>query len=350
MRTKVISIFLVFVFSCISFSTFSQVKGQYEQLSSFTEGQLFFGYTVKKKGNEYETSLNSYSGRTPKYKLQFVSNLHGKRCGFSLQDTEVANKNILAISAKIPNHYTQPSAFLQAVKQKVEALSKEVMIPNYGGDFTVVIDGLVYEVRSVIKSEFVDPSDFKITNVYALTGKKAGEKKKMSLKEKLKAAKEAVKSGGVPESVRSRDHYKVVKDYLVAMETVQAQATQKFTAEIRNEVNAIDEAIMLYYKEVKDVNDEFWASEEGQWHLKQWSKKPIVLVNDTGVKLGICYGQGVSEWLAPGESKEFDCGSSVSRGYAKGGTSQLDCKEELISIGSSAPECGTTINASSVIK
>jgi hypothetical protein len=59
------------------------------------------------------------------------------------------------------------------------------------------------------------------------------------------------------------------------------------------------------------VNRKYWSSDEGKRVKARLDKKAgqakVTLVNDLGIDVLLCHGQGVSTRLKPGKKREFEC-------------------------------------------
>ena len=77
-------------------------------------------------------------------------------------------------------------------------------------------------------------------------------------------------------------------------------------------------------------------------------KAKVTLVNDTGADFLICYGQGVSTTLKPGEKQEFSCDNGkINKGKIRANSTQLDDTGVTI-MNLDGNNCGATINASTL--
>jgi hypothetical protein len=103
--------------------------------------------------------------------------------------------------------------------------------------------------------------------------------------------------------------------------------------------------------EIKGVNAAYWNSPEGQRKLAEMRQPDVILVNDTGADLLLCHGSGAYTRLKPGEKKAFTCtGGKVYRGTPRPNNNvQFDATDNLL-LDLNGKNCGTTVNASSVIR
>lgn len=312
------------VFAGLSLIQAQNATNQFELLKQYGEGAEFKQFYGVRKGDDgYEAAAKPGNAE----KLVFEQNAIGQFYAFKLVDVETEKfMPNGGFGWLVPNHHTQPSAFWARNNESLALL---------------FVDGLLYRLKGV--EDINNITSFTIDDIYI---PKAKEKKKMSLKEKMKAAKEALAHSGLPREIWAIDHEKVIKDYLVKMKPIQKQATANFTAKEKEEVQALIDAEKARQKDIKDTNEKFWASEEGQWHKRQWSKKKITLVNDMGSGKGIVHGQGVSTWLEAGESMQFDCGEMIHQGFKQGSSSQFK-SGAIMRLGN---ECGATVLLSTLWK
>jgi hypothetical protein len=277
------------------------------------------------------------SKATTIYQIEVEKNIHDKVKAFSFVDEGTSDRDVNAgFSWLEPNHYTQPSLFY-SYRHKMGYL---------------YLNNIYYGLKI---SDIENPEDFKIEAIYIpktakpVKGNKA-EGEKLSLKEKMATAKQKIKDelaaaeGGLPASINQIDHQKTITDYLVAMKKVQATATANFSSEIKAEIAAIDQNEKDKDQKVKDVNNAYWASEEGQEKLRRMrkesgkpSKYTVVNTTSSAVRVG---GNGWSENLNPGDKYEVNCNGDLYYKRLDGCCTWVDAA--MITKGSSA--CGKTIN------
>jgi hypothetical protein len=287
-----------------SFSLFAQ-QSMYEAAEAckdFTY-QEYYSVTIGNGPN----GTNSISGDRYKGKLSLATNQFGKPAGIIMTNIE-KNRNEIEYSfyhEKV-DHYTHP-AYIKSRKEK--------------GYAYMIIDSIVFELKKVN----ADFSSYEIGGVWVpklgkKTPAKSAEKKKKSLKDKMKKFKEktatALGGGPVLKKLREADLKKMIDDYIAAMRKVQAD--HPLSAEEQKEVAAIDQAVVDKTASINAKNNAYWESEEGQRKLKEMGQAPTILVNDTGADFWICYGSGVSTLLKPGETQKFhySTGSDVYRGHS----------------------------------
>ena len=217
-------ILLVFAFTLVT-GTKAQ-KGQLDVVKELGEGTVFKEYRIWKEDDKY--TGDPYDAKKT---LKFTYNKLEKLTAFSMMDETTGEESINhGFGHLVPNHYTEPSVFHME-----------------GYNFAYLyIDGLFYWLKNV--SDPNNISSYKITGIYIAEGgekkegTETGEKKKMTMKEKIAAAKAKMASGGVPSSVTEKDHDAIIKKYLVDMKSVQEKATANFTDEIKAEISAIENA------------------------------------------------------------------------------------------------------------
>jgi hypothetical protein len=307
--------------------------GQLDQIKDIPESTLWKAYYITSVAGG-KTTVSAYD---TKYQMQHVNNIHGKLSAFNMVKEGTSDFSVnYGFGWLEPNHYTQPSMFVAENNDMA----------------WLYLDGILYGLEDV---DSFDQTDITVKYIYIpLDDKKSeegGEKKKTSLKEKMAAAKNYMKTAGIPAKVTDTDHEKVVEDYLKSMVPVQQEATAAFSAEIKNEIAAIQQAKDDEDAEIKATNDAYWASEEGQRKLGEMKQEPTVLVNDTGAPFWICYGSGVSTLLDPGESETFSysTGGNVYMGHSiPNNTSQAEYDFDDLMLDTRLYS-GKTVNISTVL-
>ncbi|MEM6298553.1 MAG: hypothetical protein AAF740_07695 [Bacteroidota bacterium] len=341
LRVKLIGILVLIILSHLAVA---QGNNQYESLNTVPEGQEFKACRIDDDG---EVDLITYSGETPKYKLvreNSEDKIHTKFAGFAIMRLG-KGEDYLTTRVVKPNHYTEPSIFLDGSLQPVEALGqKKVPILSKNGTGILIIDGIIYELDGNLSS------GFNIETIYFPSGKsEKGEKKKMSFKEKIKAAKAALANGGIPENISQLNHRQVVEQYLKAMEDTQKKATASFSADTKAEMQYLEDAIKIYRAEVNKTNEDWWNSEEGRavrarnefFEKKGASdRRGEVKIINRGSKI-IMIGGSVNATggsLNPGSSSTIDCDEDVYVYRLQGTTYKR--AERVSSAGSN---CGGTV-------
>jgi len=307
------------------------------------EGQLAHLNSVSEEltHERYRTNLSdgklTGSKSTTIYQIEIEKNIHNKVKAFSFVNEGTSNKDVNAgFSWLEPNHYTQPSLFY-SYRHKMGYL---------------YLNNIYYGLKI---SDIEKPENFKIEAIYIpKTAKPGTEKKaegeKLSLKEKMAAAKQKIKDeiaaaeGGLPASINQIDHQKTITDYLVAMKEIQAKATANFSSEIKSEIAAIEQSKKDKNQKIKDVNNAYWASEEGQRVLRERRKNQgapsfYTVVNNGSTPIDIG-GNGWHETLNSGSKHEVNCSGDLYYKKLEGCCSWEDAG--LITKGSDA--CGKTIN------
>ena len=169
----------------------------------------------------------------------------------------------------------------------------------------------------------------------------------------MKPAKETSDMNGklAKKDMKTRDHEAVIKQYLADMKTIQETATGNFTDEEKNKLVIREQAKLDQQAGFDAKNAAYWNSEEGQRVLAKSRQPEVTLVNDTQGSVYLCYGQGASYDLKPGQKKTFSCsGGKVYRGTLRPNNStQYDATSNVL-LDLSGNDCGRTVNASGVIK
>lgn len=159
-------------------------------------------------------------------------------------------------------------------------------------------------------------------------------------------ASEATFKGAKMGDLKSTDLVKLVKDYFVEMQKIQAANPYNETAQ--NEADAMKFTVDSTRLTYDNANAAYWNSPEGQKKLNQLRKPRVTLVNDTGGDFLICFGQGVSVTMKPGEKREFSCDNGkINRGKIRPNSTQLDDTGVAV-LNLDGTNCGAIINASTL--
>jgi len=187
-------------------------------------------------------------------------------------------------------------------------------------------------------------SSFKIQRV--LKAKKAksedGGKKKGGGLKAFKAAMAASKQ-------TDEEQMAPLKEYLNLAIAKQEELTPAWEKENKGIVDQKAKNKKSMDEYVNKVNSDYWNSEEGQRKLKEMRQPDVIIRNDTGGDLWLCYGQGASSKLEPGDTKSFSCtGGSVYRGTpVNSSQAEYSSGDKMMSFDGS--KCGVTVNASSIM-
>lgn len=159
-------------------------------------------------------------------------------------------------------------------------------------------------------------------------------------------AADPVFKGSKMSDMKSVDLMKLLKDYFVEMKKIQdANPYNEAMQEQVNTMKFIVDSTQLTYD---NANAAYWSSPEGQAKLNQLRKPKVTLVNDTQSEVLMCYGQGVSTVLKPGEKKEFSCDNGkIFKGKHRANSDQLDSTGEVL-INLDGNNCGREIKASTL--
>lgn len=323
MKNLILSAFIL-----VSFIANSQ-ESQLNHLNSVSEELTHERYRTNLSDGTLKGSKS-----TTIYQIELEKNIHNKVKAFSFVTEGTSNKDVNAGFGWLePNHYTHPSVFY-SYRHKMGYL---------------FLNNIYYGLKI---SDIENPENFKIEVIYVPKQKavKSEEGQKLTLKEKMAAAKQKLKDeiaaseGGLPASINQINHQETITAYLLAMKKIQANATANFSPEIKEEIAAIEQNEKDKTQKVKDVNNAYWASEEGQRVLAERRKNSgktssytIVNAKNIAVRIG---GNGWTENLNPGDKKTIFCNADVFYMKLVGCCSWETAT--LITKGSAA--CGKTIN------
>ncbi len=289
-------------------------KGQLTALQEIGDGSVFKKYWgITKEGDTYSSNASSEMCQ-----IKFENNVNGKFSTFVLNkegtNTVLINSGFGFLK---PNHYTEPSAFHS----------------NRHNLAYVYIDGLLYALKGIRDPKNI--TTFKIEEIFALSKPAKGEHT---------SGKAAAKE------IKNRNHDAVLEKYFKDMKAVQDNATANFTPEIIAEVDAVEGNEKAKDKDIKDTNAAYWASAEGQKNLGEMRQEKIIFINDTGADVGMCYGQGVSTVLKPGEKHTFSCkNGKVYRGEKIPNNTVNLKRTDKVLLDLNGTNCGAQITASSVL-
>jgi hypothetical protein len=296
-----------------AFELIAQTKGQLTALQEIGENSAFREYWgIEKKGDSWSAEAGSDCY------IKFVNNIHSKLSAFTLKNaksnSELINSGFGFIK---PNHYTEPSVF-HSDRHNLAY---------------VYINGLLYALKNVRDPGNI--SAFAIEKIYVLMKPEKGEHT---------SGRTAIKE------LKGRDHEAVIRQYLSDMKAVQETATAGFTPEIIAEIDAIENKDVADQKAIKDKNDAYWMSAEGQRKLGEMRKEEVTFYNDTGMDIGCCHGQGVSTIIKPGEKKKFGCHSGkVYLGEKVPNSVNLKRTDKLL-LDLHGSNCGSVVSVSSVLR
>ncbi|MDQ3111678.1 MAG: hypothetical protein M3R17_17450, partial [Bacteroidota bacterium] len=219
---------------------------------------------------------NTIGGKRYVATLKPVKNRFGKIVGLDAIDKEDGEKRIrYDYMYNSFDNYTHPSYMTAAAEHAY-----------------VIINGVIFYLE-----HFENINSFEIDAVWipSVPKDRSGD---------------AVFQGGKMSDMKSADLMKLVKDYFVAMKKI--QEANPYNEAAQAEADAMkftkDSTQVMY----SQVNANYWSSPEGQKKLGQMRKAKVTLLNDTGADFLVCYGQGVSTTLKPGEKKEFSCDNGKS--------------------------------------
>lgn len=255
---------------------------------------------------------NTIGGKRYVATLKLQKNRFGKTTGFDAVEKEGGAKKITYnyMYNKF-DHYTHPSYISAAANHAY-----------------VIINGVIFYLE-----HFESTTSFEIDAVWVPSVPK-------------NRADEPIFKGAKMSDLKSADLMKLVKDYFAEMQKIQAANPYNETAQAEADAMkfAVDSTQLTY----DNANAAYWSSPEGQKKLNQLRKPKVTLINDTGADVLMCYGQGVSTTLKPGEKKEFSCDNGkIFRGAIRPNSTQLDNTGKVL-LDLNGNNCGITINASTL--
>ncbi len=306
---------IITIISTFQFA-FSQTKNQHTLLQEIGEGSVFKQYYgIEKNGSSYSAQANILC------EIKFENNINNKLSVFSLNkegtETVLINSGFGFLK---PNHYTEPSV-LHSKNHKLAY---------------IYIDGLLYGLKSVPNPNNVENIVFE--NIYVL----------------MKPSKGEHTSGKVAtKALKTRDHEAVIKQYLSEMKAIQEKATANFSPEILAEIDAVENKNSADKKAIKDANDAYWLSDEGQRILaarkaQEGSNKNdgdgwLTIKNVGKQTLDVITEAGTSSHISPGSTSKWPCHTNIYYCYMDSHNT-YNVKGNLIANGKE--NCGKTVSAS----
>lgn len=291
----------------------AQAVDQFTALESIGEGSIFrsyWGITTENGSTTGQASDN--------YELKFEKDVPTRGDAFLMvapgTDTKKINSSFGFLEA---NHLTKPSFFYD---------NNTVAY--------IYINGLLYKLIKVKDPNNV--TSFEIDDLYTL----------------MKPVKGTDLSGKLAmKEMKTRDHKAVILQYLADMKVIQETATSNYTDDEKNKLVMREQAKADKAAGIQAKNAAYWNSEEGQRVLAKSKQAEVTLVNDTQGSVYLCYGQGASYDLKPGQKKTFACsGGKVYRGTLRpNNSSQYDATNNVL-LDLNGSDCGRTVNASGVIR
>ena len=294
----------------------AQVKGQLDILRELGEGIEFKAYYGIFKGDD-----GKYKG-TP-YKairvLQFENNMHNKLSGFSFKHKETGETS--GYYANLPNHYTQPSVIYYDGQRRA----------------WLYIDGLFYVLERVKDPNAINyiNIEYILVPVKVMAAEDTAKKKKLTMKERIAAAKLMMTETGpaVPKEIAEKDHVAIIKKYLADMKPIQEKATAVFSSKVKQEILDIEKADADFLKLRQKQSREYAArlnAQKGKGKASNYTVK-----NTSSHSIQIITDSGSTTTLSAGSKTTYICSTDVY--YCVGGNS----KGTLIADGDKS--CGKTI-------
>lgn len=240
-----------------SLSVFSQ-ESQLTKLSAIDSSTIYHIYRVYEK----EGKLHGSKSET-KYQVKKENNMHNKLSTFYFAKEGTDNKDVnMGFGWLLPNHYTTPSVFYSSRHKRGYVFINEVCYGLKIADINTPESFVIEYIFSPLKKKVEKKEE-------------ANSSKKMTMKERMAAAKEKIKEavaegeGGLPKSLSEVNHKAIVKDYLIKMKQVQTKATANFSSSIKAEIKAIEQAKKDKSAKIKETNDAYWKSPAGQEILRR---------------------------------------------------------------------------------
>ncbi len=175
-------------------------------------------------------------------------------------------------------------------------------------------------------------------------------------KGELSGFKLTKKAFGAAKEMENAKHKETLQKYLDEAFKKQGELLAAWEANNKAKIDKRKAAKDRYRFTIDSVNGKYWSSDEGKRVKARLDKKAgqakVTLVNDLGIDVLLCHGQGVSTRLKPGEKKEFECeeGTTVKKGKPRqNNTSQFDATDVVI-LNLDGKNCGRVVNASTVYK
>jgi len=312
--TRSITLTFITILSVFQFA-FGQTKNQHTLLQEIGEGSVFKQYYgIEKNGSSYSGQANIMC------EIKFENNINNKLSVFSLN--KEGTKDVLINSGfgfLKPNHYTEPS-LLHSKSHKLAY---------------IYIDGLLYGLKSVPDPNNVQSVVFE--NIYVLMKPAQGEHT---------SGKVAIKA------LKTRDHEAVIKQYLIEMKGIQENATANFSPEILAEIDAVENKNSADKKAIKDANDAYWSTPEGQRILAARKAKEgtnpgdgwLTIQNVGRERLYVITDRGTSSHIAPGSTSKFPCTANIYH-CSMDSHNTYNVRGNLIANGKE--NCGKTVSAGS---
>lgn len=245
----------------------------------------------------------------------------------------------------IPDHNAFPTHFVEARDRSLGTPLADLKILGTKTQSTdtriVFLDNSVYFVWY-----WKSKDSFKLQRVMKAQTSSSGGKKKGGGLKALKAA--------MAESKKT-DEEKLapLNEYLTAAFAKQDEVKATWEADNKAYIDKKAEHTKIMDEYVNKVNSDYWNSEEGQRKLAEMRQPDIILKNDLGVDVWLCYGSGVSTKLKPGETEDFTCtGGSVYKGTQRANNSlqaDYNSSTDKLKFERNGTRCGETINISSVL-
>lgn len=175
-------------------------------------------------------------------------------------------------------------------------------------------------------------------------------------KGELSGFKHTKKAFGAAKEMENAKHKETLQKYLDEAFKKQMELLPAWQANNKAKMDKEQAKKDRYRFTIDSVNGKYWNSDEGKRVKARLDKKAgqanVTLVNDLGIDVLLCHGQGVSTRLKPGEKREFACeeGTTVKKGKPRQNNNlQFDATDVVI-LNLDGKNCGRVVKASTVYK
>ncbi|WP_291727137.1 hypothetical protein [Bernardetia sp.] len=333
MKYLVVSVIMTIVLGLFAFKAAEEnVKSQSEALAGIDPNQEYVTYRVNQNENGYSFARQSYANKiTEKSAEKTLPNKH-----FQLM-VEIDSRDA---SLYLPDNMAFPLAYRPAIyegnKQTKETIGYIPSKVRTGMNESrlVFLDGLIYNL-----TQYYGPEKYWVWSVSVPKGygkeagaeeETGGKKKKMSLKDKLKAMKDMATSGGdaATKKLVSEDAIGKLEAYMKAAAAKQkkVEAAWANSKEGKIYIEGMKLKRDAWAKFVRKDREEYFNSEEYRRIVENnrladaaraESAKSEVVIKNTGTQ-SICVSHsGGSRSISAGGSASFKCDMDIS--YCNGG-------------------------------
>lgn len=319
----------------ITLTGFGQ-QNLFEGLSPY-EGQEFKVYDVN-----YNTVEERFYIQESKYYhnliISFAKNGANKPVGLNFIDAETNSpKGTYKAHHDKLDHYTQPAYAYSDLN---------------GTSTYLMIDDIFFEIEKGNEdmSKFGERSGYgRVYVPLSVVDKKVEteateEKKKVSLKDKLKNAMNTPIGAPLPDVLKefkSREDFEAkINDYITAMR--KKQTANPYTVKDKKEMAMMEKESQDIKNGIKKTNDDYWQSEEGQAVLNRDGKSSMKLYNNSGTTVQLIDENGRTSFINAGSTSNYKCSTKIyyCTNCLKGGTTP---SKGVFIAGGDGSSCGKTI-------